>query len=340
MVWSLVAVFTATQLCLKDIQAGNTTSSWIGIFKIQLLVWWVWALITPLIFFLVERFRIERDRLLQNLIFHLLASIVLVLVFLSAYSIIWNISVVGKLNFSGFRSVFIALFLNLFHWHLFIYLAILGIMHARAFYFEAQDKILESIKLEKELIESQLLVLKMQLRPHFLFNALNSIVSSIHRSKLDTAIHMTTDLSELLRVSLSESNQQLIPLSQELHHVRTYLNIEAHRFKELKIEYDLPDELLDTQVPSFLLQPIVENSIKHGISQRKESEQILITIRKKDQTLKVWIYNDGPPLKEALKDGIGISNVKNRLKTIYQDGASFLLKNHKKGVQAEIQLPL
>lgn len=340
LIWSLVAVFTATQLFLKEYKSGtNGEVSWFDTFKIQLLVWWVWGLITPFIFWLVHRFRIDKGNLLGNIVFHLFASVFIVTVYLCFYSLIWNVATLGSLDSGMFKAIYIALFLNLFHWHLFIYMAILGVIHAREFYFEVQEKELKSITLEKDLLESQLMMLKMQLQPHFLFNALNSIVSSIHRKKLSTAINMTTDLSELLRISLAEADKELVPLSKELHHLKTYLNIESHRFKDLEIEYEVTEELMDNLIPNFLLQPIVENSIKHGISQQKDAKGIKVIIKKVKGEILINIFNEGPPLPKDYQIGIGISNIRKRLEAKYQKNAAFVLKNVPNGVLAEVLLP-
>lgn len=337
--WSLVAVFTATQLFLKEFQSGSEGASWIGHFRIQLLVWWTWGLITPLIFWLVNRFRIDKGILLKNIFFHLFASVSIVAIYLAFYSIIWNTVALGSLTYPMFQAIYIALFLNLFHWHLFIYMAILGVMHAREFYIEVKEKELRSVRLEKDLLESQLMMLKMQLQPHFLFNALNSIVSSIHRARLDTAINMTTDLGELLRISLAEADKELVPLSKELHHLKTYLSIETHRFKDLEITYDVPGELMDKLVPNFLLQPIVENSIKHGISQQQEAKKITVAIKKQEDEVVIHIFNEGPPVVKGKNEGIGISNIKKRLRAFYEERASFAMKTIGNGVVTEIHLP-
>ncbi|MEL6536673.1 MAG: histidine kinase, partial [Bacteroidota bacterium] len=208
------------------------------------------------------------------------------------------------------------------------------------FYIEAKEKELQTARLQNDLLESQLRMLKMQLQPHFLFNALNSIVSSIHRERLDTAVDMTTDLSELLRISLAEADQQLVPLAKELHHVKTYLNIENHRFKDLKVEYQVAQELMDTMVPNFILQPIVENSIKHGISKKQEANKITLAIQKAQQEIVIQVYNEGPPLASHTGEGVGVSNIKKRLLATYAQGASFAMKSQQNGVMAEIHLPI
>lgn len=339
LIWSLVAVFTATQLYLKSYQSDPESASWIGHFGIQLLVWWVWGFLTPIIFWLVNKFRIGRGNALKNILIHTIASVSLVGLYLGLYALIWNVVSSGTLVPALFKSIYIALFLNLFHWHLFIYMAILGIVHAREFYFEAKEKELKSISLEKDLLESQLMILKMQLQPHFLFNALNSIVSSIHRKKLDAAANMTTDLSELLRISLAESELQLVPLEKELIHLKTYLRIEAHRFKELDVSFNISEEIIEKPVPNFILQPIVENSIKHGISKMEDAKKITISAKQNEDQLVFNIFNEGPQLRQDKIDGIGLSNIRKRLYSFYEEKSSFEIRSIANGVETEIRIP-
>ncbi|MEM9325857.1 MAG: histidine kinase [Bacteroidota bacterium] len=339
LIWSLVAVFTATQLYLKSYQSSPEEANWLGQFGVQLLVWWVWAILTPLIFWLVTQYRIGRGNVVIRSVIHLVASVVLVCLFLAAYSLIWNAVTFGTVRLEMFRNIYIALFLNLFHWHLFIYMAILGIVHAREFYLESKRRELRSIQLEKDLVESQLQMLKMQLQPHFLFNALNSIVSSIHRNKLDSAIHMTTDLSELLRISLAESDLHLVPLQKELEHLKTYLRIESHRFKDLEVSYHIDQSLVEKPIPNFILQPIVENSIKHGISKKQKARRIRISAAQDEGEIVFSVYNEGPELNRQKLDGIGLSNIRKRLHTFYEDKSHFEIRSMDDGVETEIRIP-
>ncbi len=339
LVWSLVALFTSTQLYLRSYQSNPDTANWWQQFQVQLLVWWVWGFITPIIFWLVTQFQIGRTKLLRNAIIHLCTSVSIVLFYLGCYSLIWNLMTVNALSLDSFTSIYVALFLALFHWHLFIYIAILAFVHAREYYNEVKAEELRNLNLEKDLIETQLRMLKMQLQPHFLFNALNSIVSSIHRKKLETAIDMTTDLSELLRISLAESGVQLVTLQKELDHLKTYLRIEQHRFKNLQVSIDVDEQLSEVPIPNFILQPLVENSIKHGISQKQNSRRIDIGAKMSEGRLVLSVFNEGPPLKDNPHLGIGLSNIQERLSNVYHGKSSFEIRSKDNGVQAEIKIP-
>lgn len=339
LIWSLVAVFTSTQLYLRNYQSDPEQANWWQQFQVQLLVWWVWGFITPAIFWLVTRFQIGRKKLVRNAVIHLITSVSIVIFYLGCYSLIWNLMTSNVVSLDSFVSIYVVLFLALFHWHFFIYIAILGFVHAREYYLEVKSEELKNLSLEKDLIETQLRMLKMQLQPHFLFNALNSIVSSIHRKKLDTAIDMTTDLSELLRISLAESDIQLVSLQKELDHLKTYLRIEQHRFKDLEVSFDIEQQLSEHTIPNFILQPLVENSIKHGISQKQRFKRINIGAKMGDGQLVLSVFNEGPPLKDEQAKGIGLANIEERLANVYDGKSSFNIHSVANGVQAEIRIP-
>ncbi len=338
LVWCFVSIFTASQLYLKTIQAGGE-DSWFSIFKIQLLVWLLWGLLTPIIYWLAHKFSINRDNFFSRLLIHLPISVTMVILYLGAYSIIWNLDQYGSVGWESFYGIGVALFLNLFHWHFFIYIAIVGVVHAHLYLTASRDEKIKNAILEKELLTSRLNFLKMQLQPHFLFNTLNGIVSSIHQKKTEAAANMTTELSELLRTSLTENNQQITSLEKELQYVKMYLNIEKYRFKHLKVSYKIPDDLLEVEVPNFFLQPLVENAIKHGISKQSKAEHIEICAKKVSDQLHFSIYNDGPPI-ENYSDGVGLSNLRKRLHTFYKNLSQFKIYAHKNGTIAEVSLPI
>ena len=337
MIWSIVAVFTATQLYLKSLQDG-TNPNWWTLFKVQLLVWWLWGLITPFVFWLGNRFRIDRTSIWKILFIHVPIAVIIVCFYLSIYSVIWNFESQGSLSFNGFLYVWQLLFTNLFHWHFFIYMAIIGIVHARSYYMDSKNQAMQSLQLEKQLLQSQLSLLKMQLQPHFLFNALNSIVSSIHQGKTGVAANMVTELSELLRMSLSGTDRQIIALGEELKYVKTYLNIEQFRFKDLEVQIDIPKNMLDLEVPSFMLQPIVENAIKHGVSKKSYARLIALSAKMEGDAIFFKIFNEGPPI-DHFEDGIGLSNIKKRLDALFGDKGKIALYPEENGTMVAIEIP-
>ncbi len=336
-VWSIVALFTATQLYLTSIQSGQE-ESWFHIFWIQLCVWWVWAFITPIVFFQAQKYRIGKGNLYNGIIL-LPMSVGIVLVYLGVYTLIWLIATYGTVDVNTFNNIYQILFVNLFHWHFFICMAIVAVVHAYLYYKDSEMERLRGIQLEKDLLSQQLRVLKMQLQPHFLFNTLNSIVSAIHQQKSEVASEMTTGLSELLRIALNERDRAVVSLEEELDYVRKYLYIEQHRFKDLKVIYDIQQEALSVEVPNFFLQPIVENAIKHGISKGVGAHLLKLSVRFIEmEQLQIHIYNEGPSIHKHT-GGIGLQNVRQRLNAHYGDAAAFNIYNVNQGVLAEIILP-
>ena len=338
-IWTLVAVFTSTQLYLKNLSPSSTP--WLTLFFIQFLVWQVWGLLTPLIFWLGKRYRIDRQTYFKGLLVHLPIAVGMVLLYLLFYSLIWNIFGTEVFEMGSVFVYFKVFFFNLFHWHFFIYMAIVGIGHAVTYYEELRARDLEAVKLEKELLISQLNTLKTQLEPHFLFNTLNNVISSIKQDKSEAAIGMLIKLSDFLRATLVETRQEEIPLNMEIDFIQKYLEIEQYRNKNMNILLSLEENVKQALVPSFLLQPIVENAIKHGFSKLANAKKLEIGAEKHGDSLKIWVYNEGPPLKKDYKSnyGIGLRNTIKRLEKMYKEQANLNLMSVNDGVLVELLLP-
>lgn len=210
-------------------------------------------------------------------------------------------------------------------------------------YYESfRDKELKLISLQNQLVYSQLNALKMQLHPHFLFNALNS-VSALMTHNTKDAQKVLSKLSELLRIMLDQNQKQLIPLKDELTYIKSYLDIEQIRFQDrLIITYEIEDNLLDLKIPNLILQPLVENAIKHGFSKKVDTGLIEIKAKNVGKYLVLTVKDDGLGFQNGkiVGMGIGLKNTKERLKQIYKDDFSFeLLSSQDKGVVAKISLP-
>ena len=163
------------------------------------------------------------------------------------------------------------MFFNNFDWEMMTYWAIVGLSHALRYHSEARDRALRESQLETHLVEAQLQALQRQLQPHFLFNTLNTISALMHRD-VDAADNMIAKLSDLLRISLHNVGVQEVTLKQELDFLSKYLEIEQTRFRDrLTVVFDVQPDTLDALVPNLVLQPLVENSIKHGIGPRPDA---------------------------------------------------------------------
>ncbi|WP_435623535.1 sensor histidine kinase [Flagellimonas sp.] len=340
LIWVVAALFTSTLLYLKTLEA-NGTDSWGKLFLVQFVVWNIWGGLSPLIFWLGKRFRIDKQTYYRGLLIHIVFAVLIVLAYLAMYSIVWNFFGIGAFSWPTFTAYFKIFFLNLFHWHFFIYMAIIGLAHAIQYQKELKQKQQESIALERALFKSELDMLKAQLSPHFLFNTINNVVSTIEQGKNDVASGMLIRLGDFLRIVLEESKHKLIPLHKELDNIKKYLEIEQFRNKELDVLIRSDKGHGQVMVPSFILQPLVENAIKHGISKSKEANRIEVGSEQKDYKLRLFVYNEGPGLnhEQLRKKGIGLENTTKRLEKLYGNKAHFELFSVNDGVMVEIQIP-
>ena len=228
---------------------------------------------------------------------------------------------------------------------LLIYFMILGAIHAFDYYQRYRDRELQAARLREQLAQSQLQVLRAQLQPHFLFNTLNGIVGLIRNNENKSAVNMTTQLSDLLRQVLAYSDKQEAPLREEIEVIERYLEIQRMRFADrLKVEIDVDPATLDAKVPSLILQPIVENALRHGIAARAASSTVSLKTQRSNGMLNIEVYNDGPQLPAGWRlsesQGVGLTNTRARLEQHYGTRQSFTLTNKgSEGVVASVSIP-
>src|SRR6185503_16059927 len=180
-------------------------------------------------------------------------------------------------------------------------------------------------------VQAQLTALRSQLQPHFLFNTLNSIAVLMRKNSNEEAVDMLTGLADLLRHSLKNSEAQEVSLKEELEFLECYLGIEKLRFKDrLRVNMKIEPDTLEALVPNLILQPIVENAIRHGIEQRSASGLLEISAQRQNGTLSLEVRDDGPGLSPEDKPGegqIGLANTRTRLRQLYGEAQSFELRN-------------
>ena len=204
---------------------------------------------------------------------------------------------------------------------------------------------MEAARLSEQLQRAQLDALQRQIEPHFMYNTLNAISGLVRDNRNAAAVEMIVALSEFLRGAVVDSKRAQVALEQEVQYLRQYLEIQKARFAErLQVTLDIPAELLSAQVPILILQPLVENAIKHGISKRAQGGAIQVTAASYNGTLSLSVDNDGPSLSpdwDTRCTGIGISNLRNRLQIMYGGAFDLHLRNRDMGgVQALVSLPL
>ena len=230
-----------------------------------------------------------------------------------------------------------------FDWEMITYWALVGLSHALLYYRESRGRALRAAQLEIKLAESQLTRLQQQLHPHFLFNTLHAISALMHRD-VEAADRMLMRLSDLLRMTLENLGQLEVSLQTELDFLEKYLQIEQTRFADrLTVRFDVQPETRDIRVPSLLLQPLVENSIKHGVAKKAGVGHIDISARRDGDKLLIEVRDDGAGLSEdaltALQKGIGVSTTRARLQHLF--GADFRFEFHRlnEGVAVVVAVP-
>lgn len=220
---------------------------------------------------------------------------------------------------------------------------LVGVAHALRFYERARVRELREVELESRLAEARLAALRMQLHPHFLFNTLNSIASLVH-DKPYVAEEMIESLSDLLRVTLNHSDRQEVTVREELEFLDRYLHIEQTRFGErLRVERRIDPEVSDAMVPTLVLQPLVENAVRHGIEKQIAPGCISITIERAGPKLRLLVNDNGrgcQTSRNKLQEGVGLSNTRSRLKELYGElGVLELQPGSSEGFVATVTIP-
>jgi two-component system LytT family sensor kinase len=289
---------------------------------LNLSYWYSWAVLTPGILWLSGRFGFERATWKAALPVHI-AGVFVAMVLHVAMAVASRMATYwffGESLDSWLQEAQQMFILN-FDWEMMTYWTIVGVSHALRYHYHAQSKELSAAQLETRLVEAQLHTLQRQMQPHFLFNTLNTISALMHRD-VEAADAMIARLSDLLRMSLQRVGVQEVALKEELDFLSKYLEIEQTRFRDrLSVVFDIQADTLDALVPNLLLQPLVENAIKHGIGPRPTPGQIVVRSRRVGALLELDVQDNGVGLSAArLTDfnrGVGLSNTRSRLDHLY-----------------------
>jgi two-component system, LytTR family, sensor kinase len=344
-VWFGIGLFDATQNVFV-MRAEGMHHAWTRLFVALVMGWLPWALGTPLVLRLGRQFPASQWKHLSTWASHIVACAGIGLAS-AAWVALFDVLLNPWAQTPGpdpFLRLWPQKFYNGLLSDLILYSFVLVVGHV----LDSQKRLalqqVETARLNEQLSKAQLSALRRQIEPHFLFNTLNAIAGLVREERNDAAISMIAGLSDFLRRVVEDSDRQQVPLEEELEFTQKYLDIQKVRFAErLQFSMDVPAELLPAQVPSLILQPMVENAIKHGIAKRVQGGAIRIAASRSNGTLTLRIYNDGPSLPvdwEKSPSGIGMLNVQTRLRSLY--GASFALsmKNQETGgVETSISVP-
>jgi two-component system, LytTR family, sensor kinase len=321
----------------------------------ELPYWILWAALTPVVFRLTRRYPLGRGKLASNLSIHILACIALSVCHRALYLMLgWVLHVTVYEKLASVVTVYHFLFLFNLPTGFMSYGSIMLICNLLIYYQHSQERELRSSQLETRLAQAELhataaelRALKMQLQPHFLFNTLNSI-SALLEDNVQAADEMLSRLADLLRLTLDNSAAQTVPLAEELEFLKCYLEIERARFQDLLVvEISIDPDAMDALVPNLVLQPIVENAIKHAVAPRRGAGHVELRAVREGSRLVVTVIDDGDgrrALQEAdpgVTKGLGLSNTRARLAQLYPDQHTFLMKlADSGGLEVRIEVPL
>jgi signal transduction histidine kinase len=308
--YNYVALFTERVPKMWHLLALNTT------------YWYAWAALVPGMLFLARRYPFERLRWRRAAAVHSGGVVVFVLAHaVLTVSIREVLAVPFGISLGSWWLEFQRLFFLNFDWEMMTYWAVVGLSHALDYHNEAQERALAAARLETALAEAQLQALQRQLHPHFLFNTLHTISALMHRDT-EAADAMLARLSDLLRLTLDRLGVQEVSLKEELDFLEKYLEIERTRFGDrLVVDMQIEPETLDIPVPNLVLQPLVENAMRHGIATRIGGGRLQIVARRTGSRLWMMVRDNGPGLPkaklEAFNHGVGLSNTRLRLEHLY-----------------------
>jgi two-component system LytT family sensor kinase len=328
--WTLVGLSFASQFYLANLKTGSSVP-WTQAVNIYLGDWYVFAFLSIPAVHLARRFQFQspsRAGLFWVAVLHLVASFlfsccyIVLRAWVGQWQSMWTATPITfgqAFNLLG----------KTFLYNVWVYWVILAVANAFDFYQKFHERELRTSELETRLAQARLQALQSQLNPHFLFNTLHTISALMHKD-VDAADRMIMKLSELLRLALDNTEVHEVLLSQELEFLKRYLEIEQTRFRErLTVEMDIAPETLRAKVPNLVLQPLVENAIRHGIERHARRGKIVLRAHRNDGRLQLEVEDNGNGIAnlKGTREGIGLSNTRNRLTHLYGTEQSFELQN-------------
>jgi signal transduction histidine kinase len=308
-------------------------------------MWMLWAALTPLVFGFARRAAEDRFWSRWALPLHLLVGVGFAIAHITASTAISVWAGWAAEWHASYETVFVKSLTSKMAVHLLAYGAIVGTFYARENHRRYRERERATAHLEQRLTEARLQALRTQLQPHFLFNTLNAISVLVLKGETQTAIRMLSRLSDLLRVTLDAGDAPEVPLGKEMEFLARYLDIEQVRFHDrLTVVTDVAPDALDAPVPTLILQPLVENAIRHGIARQVGAGRIEVRAARDGETLRLEVRDTGPGLPaggaSAIVEGIGISNTRARLAEMYGEAARMRLENAAGGgLRVVVELP-
>lgn len=308
--WTLIGVFFASQTYIGSSYAQRPLT-WAQAVTVGLTAWYVRAALSPIVGVLARRFPVSRGQLARRVLLHVAAGLAWSAV--ATIAIQWVLTAlvgVSRLALSPVE----------FHTSFLTYVVLVGLTQGTDYHRRYRDQEIAASRLEAQLATARLDLLRMQLNPHFLFNALNDISELMHED-VERAERMVEDLSELLRLSLRYAGAPEVPLSEEVGFLRRYLDLEQMRFQDrLDTDVDVQPDALNARVPYLILQPLVENAVRYAVAPPLERGRVEVRGRADGEALVLEVYDDGPgvgPHVGKEREGIGLRSTRERLRESY-----------------------
>jgi two-component system LytT family sensor kinase len=335
--FSTAQAYRLTALTSKDpsqIEVGS-------LLVLNFAYWFIPAAVAPAIFRLVHRYRIDEQRI-KAIAVHACTALTFTGVhaagMIGVRALLWGTPPVGWLT------AFQRTHLTNLDWLLMTYTTVVGFTYALGYHREVQARAVREAQLQTRLMEARLKTLEAELHPHFLFNTLHAISTLVHTNP-ESADRMISRLSDLLRLTFDRTGAARVPLQEELEFLQKYLEIEQTRFQDrLTVRYEIDPLTLDADVPRLILQPIVENAIKHGVSPRSGPGLVQITSRTEGNRLWLEVRDNGAGLsgsaRTQFRTGVGLANTRDRLECLYGEAQKLEFSERDGGLTVRIGLPL
>jgi two-component sensor histidine kinase len=346
--WCAGGMFDAIQAVLVLRYAHGSQQSWLPVFATEMATWLPWALATPWIIGLARRHPFTRGMALRSLAFHLAAFVAI-----GALAEAWTATLQVAFNPWHYQRPpeFWDSWSTTLLYHVLIFLIAYALIVTITYLTDSRERVArqmtEAARLNEELSKSQLAALRQQMEPHFMFNTLNSIAGLVRERHNDAAVNMIVGLSEFLRRASEDSHRPQVTLAEEMEYLQRYIDIQKVRFGDrLRISVDIPADLRNAQVPNLLLQPLVENAIKHGVSQRIAGGTIRVTGSRQGGQLRLSVYNDGAGLptrspSQPPRAGVGLGNLRTRLQILHGEASDLqMTRVGEDAVEVVVTLPL
>jgi two-component sensor histidine kinase len=339
-IWLLIAVACSVPAALDALQTyfqarlNGEAARWQDL-VFQGVEWLFLGALTPITYYLARRVPLTPATRTRAILVHAGGALVLCVGWASLGVILGRI--LGRYPAGNY----IGWILTTIPWSVFMYFTVLGCNYAFIYFVEAREREAQASKLAAQLAEARLSALRMQLHPHFLFNSLNAIGVLVREQNTVAASRMLELLGDMLRQVLRGDQAHQISLGAELAFVEQYLAIEQIRFSDrLRVTWRIDERTRQALVPGFVLQPIVENAVKHGVVRRAAAGEIAISARAAGSDLELVVQDDGVGFAEGQAEGVGLSNTRERLRTLYGERGTLTIERlTPSGTRVVIRLP-